>query len=358
MSRHPAAPAEQGTVPALGVVLVTFNSADVILDCLETLLASRGVALRIVVVDNASGDGTPDLIRNWAAGDTPAPLADVPFETAPATKPVTLHGSLSGRGERVEDHAVTLMETGANLGFAGGVNRGLAELAACPGIERFWVLNPDTVSPPETAAAFATAPVPEGGFSLMGGRLLYVDSPDLIQLDGGTINWRTGITGNLNLFRSASETPSPGPEDFAFVTGASMVASRAFYERIGPMREDYFLYYEEVDWAMRRGDLPFAVAGDAVVYHRAGTSIGSRNLSRPASPFAMYFKHRARMMFLRRFRPGSVATGIAWSLAKAGQLAAKGFPAEARALLAGAFGRPPPGSVASQLSPEARARVR
>ena len=41
------------TLPTLGVVVVTFNAADIIQDCLESLLASRGVQLAIVVVDNA-----------------------------------------------------------------------------------------------------------------------------------------------------------------------------------------------------------------------------------------------------------------------------------------------------------------
>ena len=347
-----------GASPLLGVVLVTFNSAEIILDCLESLLASGGVRLRIQVVDNASTDGTADLLRAWARGDSAAraPLGDLPFALEPSAKPLPLLTDLGAAG--ADGHAVALLETGENLGFAGGVNRGLAELARREGIERFWILNPDTVVPPDTARAFATHPVPEGGFALMGGRVLYLDRPDMIQIDGGTINRWTGITGNLNVLHSHAVTPPPTLDRLDFITGASMVASREFYRRVGPMREDYFLYYEEVDWALRRGELPLVHCPEAVAFHRAGTAIGSPKPDRPASPFSLYFKHRARMMFLRRFRPFSLPIGWFWSLLKAAQLGAKGFRPEAGALLAGSFGRPPPGDVRQRLSPAALSRIR
>ncbi|MGH1424012.1 MAG: glycosyltransferase family 2 protein [Pseudooceanicola sp.] len=342
------------TIPAdspacLGVVIVTYNSADVVLACLETLLASSDVALRIAIVDNASQDGTPDVIRDWAEGAVSTPLTDLPFPASAVQKPVTLHSDFAGDLDP-QSHAVTLVQTGANLGFAGGVNRGLAVLAGLAQLDRFWVLNPDSVVPPQTAAAIAGYTPPGGVFSLMGGRVLYLDNPAMIQIDGGTIARRTGITGNMGLYAFHADTPPSDPAAMDFITGASMVASRAFYEAVGPMREDYFLYYEEVDWALRRGDLPLAYCAEALVYHHGGSAIGSATHNRPASPFALYFKHRARMLFLRRFFPASVITAHVWSLAKAAQFASKGFRSEARALLAGAFGRLPPETVRKQLS--------
>lgn len=343
------------SLPTLGVVVVTFNSADVILDCLESLLASDGVSLRIVVVDNGSTDATPALLRDWAAGgDRPAGAA-LPFALPPVTRPLALHADVPPPGTGAAGHAVTLLDTGLNTGFAGGVNRGLAALAAVPGIDRFWVLNPDSAVPPCTARAFATHPAPPGGFALMGGRVIYLETPDIIQIDGGTLNRRTGVTGNLHLSQSHSATPPPDPARLDFITGASMVASRAFYEAAGPMAEDYFLYYEEVDWALRRGTLPLLYCPGGIVYHVGGTAIGSPVIGRPASPFSLYFKHRGRIRFLRRHFPSSLAPGQAYSLAKAAQLLLRGYPGHARALLAGALGSAPPGEVRDRLSPAAAA---
>ena len=341
------------TLPTLGVVIVTFNAKDVILDCLESLLAAQGVQLAIIVVDNASTDGTPDLLWDWAAGRLNRPPSDdIPFALAIASRPLRLLESDEAPLPKT-GHGITVIEAGMNGGFAAGVNVGLALLTARPGIDRFWVLNPDIVVPPGTPCAFATEPAPPGGFALMGGRVIYLDTPDQIQIDGGTINWRTGVTSNVNQYADPVITPPPDPARMDFITGASMVASRAFYEAAGPMPEDYFLYYEEVDWALRRGGLPLTYCKDAIIYHRAGTAIGSPTLGRPASPFSLYFKHRGRIRFVRRHLPRALPGALMYSLAKAAQLGLKGFGAEARAVLAGSFNRPPAPEIRARLSPEA-----
>ncbi|SNR71937.1 glycosyltransferase family 2 protein [Puniceibacterium sediminis] len=346
------------TLAPLGVVVVTYNAADVILDCLETLLgaaAADGAALRVVVVDNASTDGTPAVIRDWAAGRVPyvAP-DDLPFAHLPVAKPLPLGSAAIPGGARCEVAPLTLIETGSNGGFAAGVNIGLAHLASDPGIERFWVLNPDSAVPAGTPAAFATRD--PGPFSLMGGRVIYLDAPDKIQIDGGLLDRRTGVTHNSNQF-CPPDVPPPDPAALDFITGASMVASRAFYEAVGPMSEDYFLYYEEVDWALRRGDLPLAYCPGGIVYHRAGSAIGSQAVNRPASPFSLYFIHRARMRFVRRFFPASLPLAFAFSLAKAGQLALKGYRREAGTLLLASLNRPPPAHVRIMLSDDAARRA-
>lgn len=337
--------------PVLGVVVVSFNSSDVLFDCLESVMAARDITLHVVVVDNASTDGTPRLLRDWAAGHTPyIPPNDIPFDLTACEKPLALAMGQAAQGAAP---GLTLIEAPTNLGFAGGVNLGLACLAANPTIERFWILNPDGIAAPGTPEAFVRAVVPAKGFSLMGGRVTYLNPPDQVQIDGGTLNARTGVTGNLNLGRDIRDTPPPSISDITFITGASMVASRTFYDTVGPMREDYFLYYEEVDWAMRRGNLPLALCPEARVYHRAGTAIGSPTLGRIASPFSLYFKHRGRMRFMRRFYPRALPIAWAYSVAKAGQMMLKGNYTEAMALIAGSRDAAPPQVVRDQIGPNA-----
>lgn len=332
-------------LPCLGVVIVAFASRDVIIDCLRSLLAAQGVALDIVVVDNGSPDDTVASLRRWAAGeDVPLPQ-DLPIELSGQTARFSLDGSpIEGC-----PHSVRLVETGINAGFAAGVNRGLELLARNAALDRFWILNPDSVVPPGTPHAFATAP---DGFALMGGRVVYLEAPDRIQSDGGVIAWATGVTHNINQFQPA-DAPPPDPARFDFISGASMVASRAFLERAGSMPEEYFLYYEEVAWALRRGDLPLAWCPDALIYHRAGASIGSGGPKRLAAPFSLYFLHRARILFLRRHRPRSLPAAFLFSVAKAGQLLLKGHYAGAAMVLRAGLGFGPPASVLARLSPEA-----
>jgi len=338
------------SMTALGVVIVTFNASDVILDCLESLLNAEPVDMRIVVVDNASTDNTQALIEDWAAGRVSYEVpGDAPFALSPAPKPISI---VSDAANCPPAPQITLIQSGLNGGFAGGVNIGLAALAKVPEVSRFWVLNPDCMVAPETPALFANYEA--GDFSLLGGRVIYLEEKARIQMDGGLVNNRTGVTGNANL-GAPVDTPPADPSSFKFISGASMVASRAFYEDAGPMKEDYFLYYEEVDWAYRRGDRPLAYCPEAVVHHRAGTSIGSPTLDRIASPFSHYFKHRGRLRFLRRHRPQAIPTAWLYSLAKAAQLILKRHPKEAIALLKGAWDGAPPAEVKNRLAPEAQA---
>lgn len=343
-------------LPRLGVAICTFNSADVILDCLESLLASTKVELSIVVADNASTDRTVALLQDWAARRyTYALPEDCPFDFRPVSRSTALR--LDGSASPDMHHRVRLVQTGVNGGFAAGVNAGLAILSLDPTLNRFWILNPDSMVPAGTAHAFATCAAPNEGFSLMGGRVLYLENPDQIQIDGGTINRWSGVTGNLNLGASHTNTLPVDPQKLDFITGASMVASRSFYTAAGPMPEDYFLYYEEVDWALRRGPLPLTYCPEGLVYHRAGTSIGSPTLGRPASPFSLYFKHRARLQFMRRHFPIGVPSALLYSVAKATQLLLKGYPIEGWTLLCASLGLPPSREIRDRLSPEAQRRA-
>ena len=185
-------------MPTLAIITVSWNTRDLLRRSIQTIhasLAGAGIDYTIIVVDNGSDDDTVLRLQHWASGQQPyAPAPDIPFDLVACPKPVSLEAAV-----QTGPHLVRLIQTGLNLGFAGGVNRGLACLAGFAGIDRFWILNPDSVVPPRTAAALATCPAPAAGFSLMGGRVLYLDHPEIIQIDGGTVDRRTGVTGNIGL---------------------------------------------------------------------------------------------------------------------------------------------------------------
>ena len=328
----------QDTNQSISVIVVAFHSADVILGCVESLLAQEGGVPAIVVVDNASPDDTVADLRRWAA-----------------QKGVDLREFEAGaRPSRAEAGTVSLVHSGANRGFAGGVNVGLALAAAQSETRHLWVLNPDAFADPAACRAILDEAARVPGYGIMGGRVCYAEPPYRVQIDGGTMNFWTGVSGNVNLGRPAAEAVMPAASEIDFVTGASMIASRAFYDRVGPMKEDYFLYYEEADWAMRRGDMPLAIAPDLRVYHHAGTAIGSPTLERLASPFSFWFKYRARMMFVRRFNPVGLPVAMVYATAKAGQLMLKGAWPQAVTLLRAVWGLSAPDEVRSRLSPEAQ----
>lgn len=323
-------------LPRMGVAIAAFRSASFIADCLDSLFASDGARLRVVVTDNASDDPTVEVVREWAA----------------ARQDLSFAEGAVGEMARAEAD-LTLLRAPVNRGFAYATNRGLELLQANPAIDLFWLLNPDCQVRPDTAARFAAAGA-DGSFALMGGRTVYLADPGRVQADGGSVSLSTGVCRLINMDRPASEAAAPGAGETDFVTGASCVASRRFVEAAGLLPEDYFLYYEEVDWAQRRGHLPLRIVPQAITMHYGGATIGSGAPGRRASAFANYFNYRNRMRFVRRYAPRRLPIARVYALAKAGQLALLGAGDEARAVLAGTLELAPPDGVRSRLDPAAQ----
>ncbi len=317
-----------------GVCIVTFASEDVIASCLDSLRGSEDQGFRVVILDNASTDATCDRIRDWVAGTQWSFAEQELAEGAPA-----------GANSKL-----TLLRSGQNLGFAGGVNRCLEAFNEDPEVAYFWVLNPDSEATPKTIGAYRKMAETAGDFALMGGRTIYHETPDTIQSDGGRVNFWTGICSNLNQGQHPREAMMPPAPQVDFISGANMVASRLFLSRVGPMQEDYFLFYEEVDWAQRRGELPLLLCKDAAVYHHGGTAIGSGSTTRRATGFANYFNYRNRMRFVWRFRPYAIPVAYAYSLLKIVKLLLLGAWREAVGAFRGLHQLPPPAEVYQRIS--------
>jgi hypothetical protein len=212
--------------------------------------------------------------------------------------------------------------------------------------------------PAHTPARFLAA-LDGRDFGMVSSRCIYYERPDMVQTDGGLVDRRTGVCSPANIGKPVVGTPLPDPSTLDFVTGANTIVSRRFLDQVGLMPEDYFLYYEEVDWAFRRGaGFPIELIEGAEIYHHGGTSIGSGGggLNRRPTPFANYFNHRNRLRFVARHLPQARASAAAWTAAKAAQVLVKGGWAEAEALIAGALDRPPPAGVGNRIKdPAARA---
>ena len=101
-------------------------------------------------------------------------------------------------------------------------------------------------------------------------------------------------------------------------------------------------------------DMPLACVDDAVVWHRAGTSIGSGSPGQGASPMSHYFLHRGRMRFVRRVCPQNLPFAFAYTCYRLLRLLPKRSWAEFDALARGGLGLPPPRAVRERLSPEAQ----
>lgn len=88
-----------------------------------------------------------------------------------------------------------------------------------------------------------------------------------------------------------------------------MLVSAAFLRDVGPMNEDYFLFFEEIDWCERgrRKGYKYAYASEAIVYHKEGAAIGTGTGAR-RSLLAEYYGMRNRLLVTWRFFPWAFPT--------------------------------------------------
>jgi GT2 family glycosyltransferase len=94
-----------------------------------------------------------------------------------------------------------------------------------------------------------------------------------------------------------------------YVSGASLIVSRRFLQDVGLMCEDYFLYFEEADWAIRaKGRYSLAYAPKSIVYHKLGASIGTSSDPRKKSLVCDYYNIRNRIIFTRKFYPHALVS--------------------------------------------------
>ena len=140
---------------------------------------------------------------------------------------------------------------------------------------------------------------PEVG--MLGADLRLYDEPSRLQMQGAlSFDKWTGRARGIGSGRAISD-PLPVDQverEMDFVCGASMAVSRAFLEQVGLLEDRYFLYYEEIDWAIRsRGKFKLGYCPGATVYHKEGASAGSSSGSGKRSPLSEYHHTRSQAPF-------------------------------------------------------------
>lgn len=265
------------------VCVVGFRNAGDILVCLRALEQSTHTDFEVIICEN----GGPNA-----------------FAALNAVLPSKL-----ARGQAVRAFAAS-----DNLGYAGGMN---ACLKATPDADAWWILNPDT-EPSATAMALMAARLVTGDCDAVGSSIL--GSQRDVQSHGG--RWRPWLARAEAIGRGEPVGALPAVADVErvqnYISGASLMVTARFLQVAGPMREDYFLYGEEVEWCLRgvqRG-MRLGFAAGARVLHHAGTTTGAAKdiHSRPRLP--VYLDERNKILVTRDRFPARlpVAAGAAFLL--------------------------------------------
>ena len=271
-------------MPRLTIVIVTFNSAAEIGTCLDSIpAAAPETAHEVVVVDNASADGTLALVRErWPH--------------------------------------VRVVEAGANLGFARANNLGIRATAS----ELVLLLNPDTMAAEGSLDRLVAVLDAQPRVAVAGPRL--IDEGGRAELSYGAMigplaEWRQklltrGHARGWPVVAARVERASRQASFPDWVSGACLLIRRADLDRVGLLDERYFLYTEDVDLcaAVRAQGRLVRFCPEAEVLHARGAS----RASAPGPAGQAY--RRSQLAFYRKHHP-------AWAPVLAAYLKIRGrFP--------------------------------
>jgi len=289
----------------ISIIIVTYNGRHFVRRCLSSVFErTRDVTFDVVVVDNASGDGTPAMVRS-------------------------------------EFPQVRLIERSTNAGFAAAANEGLR---AADG-EAFFLLNPDSelagnVLPPMLAYLRGHPDVailapklldPDGSLQLSCRRF-----PGFQTALFNRYSLLTRLLPNNRFSRRYLMTDSDHARiaDVDWASAACWLLARHAYERIGPLDEGYFWAVEDVDYCQRAREAGLRVVyfpEVAVVHH-----IGGSSATLPAR--SIIERHRGMWRYYRKYRrprsplgwPVDALVAAAIGLRAGAQLAAGGVRRAAR----------------------------
>lgn len=279
-ARLPADGLEPRGTAGIDVVICTYRSSAHIQACLESVRGSASVSTT-TVVDNASDDGTADLVAG-------------------------------------HDASVRVIQMGSNTGFARAVNRGIGGGSA----RYVFVLNPDTVVGEGALAAlldFAEGQ-PEAG--VVAPRLLYGDGRDQLTARAfptpaaGLFGRRSPLTrlmpNNRWSARYLAGRQHTGDDAFEvdWVSGAAMLVPRRVIDEVGALDEGFFLFWEDADWCHRIKDAGYAVwcVPAARVVHHEGGSRGFGWTPATIRPF-----HRGAYRYWRKHHAPQLWNPLRWT---------------------------------------------
>jgi GT2 family glycosyltransferase len=247
--------AEPNPTPRLVCVLVNWNGWRDTLECLDSLRLQDYPNLGVIVVDNGSTDDSSARIR--------AAHPWITFEQLPV-----------------------------NLGFPSGCNAG-TRIAYRQGADLIWLLNNDTVAPPETASTIVRTALARPEAGAIGCVLHYMHDPSQVQAwGGGRINLISGFVSHFH-------APASFVPENTFFTGASLTLPRRICESVGIFFEGFFMYCDDADLCLRihRAGFPLVMAEDTAILHKEGASSPKR------SPLIDQFVTTSNMRMLRRHAP-------------------------------------------------------
>ncbi len=255
--------------PTVAVIIPNWNRPGDTITCLRSLAAGSYMGWHAIVVDNASTDDSV------AAIGAAFPAAEI-------------------------------LVNEKNLGFAGGVNAGIAR-ARAEGFPYLLLLNNDTELGPDAVGALLAAAESDPRVGILSPLIYYADGGRIWFAGGYRRRWLPGIS--LPWYRRRHSFP-PHPFSVDYVTGCAMLVRTEAVDRIGALDTEYFMYWEDLDLCerARRAGWRILLVPTATVNHCVSASTGEN------APAKWYYLAYYMPTFYRRYYRRPVGAMLAYAL--------------------------------------------
>ena len=251
---------------AVTVVIVNWNRRDCVMGLLDSLQSIDYGCVRVVVVDNASTDGSADVIK---AHSLP----------------------------------VVLLENTENLGGTGGFNTGIRYALDNLDQKYIWLLDNDAAVTPVTLARMVDVMESDPRIGVVGSCIMSPENHLLIVEAGGFVDISNGTWRPHR--RYEHHDPFKGRnvvEEVDYVPACSALIRRDVLETIGLLDERFFLHWDDIDFCTRARSAGFRVVAtlDSLVFHGAEKGHSRMTLYYDFRNALLYFgKHTRHLTFLR-----------------------------------------------------------
>nr|WP_299488093.1 glycosyltransferase family 2 protein [uncultured Allomuricauda sp.] len=252
--------------PLVSIITINYNESAVTLEMLQSLKGLTYPNVEVIVVDNASPNDNPDIIK----------------EQFPE---------------------VCLIKSKENLGFAGGNNLGVKQSRGA----YLLFINNDTIVPEGFIEPLVQTLQEDETIGMVSPKIKFHWNPELIQYAGYTPMNHWTIRNNSIGYHQKDDGRFDKEGETESIHGAAMMVPRKVVEKVGMMTEIYFLYYEEHDWAemIKRAGYKIYYQPKSYILHKESISTGK------FSPLKTYYISRNRILFARRnFKPFQLGVSL------------------------------------------------
>ena len=262
------------------ILIVNYNTYQHTIECLESILKQQIKKYQIVIVDNSEDETPLNHLISWCNGDINEINTSYPEMIYPlAPKPISFQLLTEQSHYDVDSNSkIIFIKAKENNGFAAANNVGLNFLLYQPKFEWVWLLNNDTIIYFDCLNHFLKGDF-DGKTGMVGTKLYYYSQPNILQGIGGVFNKWLGTVkhvgeGQLDLGQYDKVNIQTRID---YIIGASLFVSKEFILSVGLMCEDYFLYFEELDWKIRgeREKWRFDWLPLCKVLHKEGSTISA-----------------------------------------------------------------------------------